>query len=605
MIARKELIVTGEDHPGGSDTGSQEPNARLSAFEPVAPAAKAPQLDPGHILNSIGEVPYEWDIGSDALHWGANVGSVLKVKDTASIGSGRHYARLLDPDNVEQRFDAVMRSRDRDHGKGVAYCAEYCLRLGDGDDDKVWVEDTGRWFAGDDGRPIRTHGVVRVINERRARQDRLAYLSRFDGLTGEMNRWNLTELLTETLAAATRDHTSCGFLLVSIDNLNRVNQAYGFEVADEVITAVGQRVRTRMRLGDCLGRFSGNKFGLVLKDCAPEDMESAAERLLAGVRGEVVQTSAGPVAVTVTIGGVTAPRHARSVNEMVARAEEAMFTARAKRLGSYLAYHPSVEREAMRRENIRATDEIVTALNERRMLLAFEPVVDTYTRKPSFYEALVRIRGIDQGLVSGHVIISTAERLGLVRLIDFRVLELVVEQLVSNPQLNLSINVSPSSTIDPDWWTSLGGQLRANAGIAERLVIEITEMAAIQDVDDTRGFVTRVKDLGCRIAIDDFGAGNTSFRNLRKLGVDMVKIDGAFVQKLASSADDRVFVRALLQLAQGLDLLTVAEWVQDETAATLLAEWGCDYLQGELLGPATLERPVDAPGRNPPAAKAG
>ena len=120
---------------------------------------------------------------------------------------------------------------------------------------------------------------------------------------------------------------------------------------------------------------------------------------------------------------------------------------------------------------------------------------------------------------------------------------------------------------------------------------EITETAAIQDVDDARGFVTRVKDLGCRIAIDDFGAGHTSFRNRRKLGVDLVKIDGAFVQNMMKSGDDAAFVRTLIDLARRLGLKTVAEWVQDEEAAKVLSDWGCDYLQGALIGLATSERP--------------
>jgi EAL domain-containing protein (putative c-di-GMP-specific phosphodiesterase class I) len=127
--------------------------------------------------------------------------------------------------------------------------------------------------------------------------------------------------------------------------------------------------------------------------------------------------------------------------------------------------------------------------------------------------------------------------------------------------------------------------------VAARLIVEITETAAIPDIDDTRGFVTRVKDLGCRIAIDDFGAGYTSFRNLRKLAVDMIKIDGAFVQKMLRSDDDRAFVQALIDLAQRLKLETVAEWVQDEACATLLGSWSCDYLQGALVGLAATERP--------------
>jgi EAL domain-containing protein (putative c-di-GMP-specific phosphodiesterase class I) len=155
----------------------------------------------------------------------------------------------------------------------------------------------------------------------------------------------------------------------------------------------------------------------------------------------------------------------------------------------------------------------------------------------------------------------------------------------------LSLNVSPASTMDPDWWSALDALLRANKGVAERLTIEITEMAAIQDIDDTRGFVRRVKDLGCKIAIDDFGAGFTSFRNLRQLGVDVMKIDGAYVQNLTRSEDDRAFVLTLIELAKRLGLKTVAEWVQDESAAKMLADWGCDYLQGALVGLASVERP--------------
>ena len=203
----------------------------------------------------------------------------------------------------------------------------------------------------------------------------------------------------------------------------------------------------------------------------------------------------------------------------------------------------------------------------------------------------MRVRRTDGSLLGANDIVPVAERLGLVRLLDHRVLELVVDELVAAPTLQASVNVSPGSTTDPDWWAGLGSLLRAHAGVAERLIVEITESAAIHDIDETRGFVARVKDLGCRIAIDDFGAGYTSFRNLRKLGVDIVKIDGAFVQNIVRSEDDRAFVRTLIDLAKRLKLATVAEWVQDEAAAKMLEAWGCDYLQGALIGLASVERP--------------
>jgi diguanylate cyclase (GGDEF)-like protein len=137
-----------------------------------------------------------------------------------------------------------------------------------------------------------------------------------------MNRFHLTEVLETTLKQALAQRNSCGFMLVAIDNLARINESYGFDVADEAIGAVAKRLRAKMRGGDQLGRFSGNKFGIILNTCTPDDMERAAERLVAGVRDDVVRTGAGPVAVTVTVGGVTAPRHASNVQEILARARK-------------------------------------------------------------------------------------------------------------------------------------------------------------------------------------------------------------------------------------------------------------------------------------------
>jgi EAL domain-containing protein (putative c-di-GMP-specific phosphodiesterase class I) len=325
----------------------------------------------------------------------------------------------------------------------------------------------------------------------------------------------------------------------------------------------------------------------------------AAERLSASVREDVLLTSSGPVAVTVTISGVVMPRHASSVVDAITRARETLNSARAKRPGSILIYRPSVEREAMRSENLRATDEIVAALNDRRIHLAFEPIVDTVSRKPALYESLMRIVRADGTEVSAGSIIPIAERLGLVRLLDHRVVELAIAELKAAPELHLSLNVSPASTQDPGWWANLGLHLRARPDAAQRLTIEITEMAEIRDIDETRGFVHRIKDLGCRIAIDDFGAGFTSFRNLRKLGVDIIKIDGAFVQNLTRSEDDRVFVRTLVELGQNLGLKTIAEWVQCEESAAMLRQWGCDYLQGALIGLASTDRPWRRPPPEP------
>jgi diguanylate cyclase (GGDEF)-like protein len=555
---------------------------------PASGGVASAALDYAAIMQAAGEVAYEWRIDADALTWGAGAARILGLRDTSPIATGRGFAKLLDPDNTQTRFDAVMNSAAADAGDGVPYQVQYALRAGSRSN-TLWIEDTGRWFADADGKPCRAHGIIRVINDRHEREQHLAYLSRFDVLTGEFNRWHLTEQLTKTLDEAARAQTSCGFMLVAIDNLGRINQAYGYDIADEVIGVIAKRLRGRMRSLDVIGRFSGNKFGIILKNCTPEEIGIAAERFLAVIRDDVVMTMAGPVSVTGTIGGVIAPYHADNVDDVLVRAQESLDRAKDRRPGSFLAYQPNPERETQRRANIRVTDRIVNALNERRILMAYEPVVDAQTREVVFHECLLRIRRADGTLVPAAEIVPAAERLGLARLLDQRVLELVIAEMAAHPTLRASLNVSASSTMDPDWWSRLEGLLRLNESVAERLIVEITETTAIHDIDNARGFVRRVKDLGARIAIDDFGAGYTSFRNLRQLGVDMIKIDGAFVQNLARSEDDRTFVRVMLDLARGLKLKTVAEWVQDEQSAAILAAWGCDYLQGEYVGLARLD----------------
>ena len=497
-------------------------------------------------------------------------------------------ARLIEPVR-SIRSDALGHSPAAHSATGAPYRIEYGVRTSTSAP-VLWIEETGCWFAGADGRPARAQGIVRINNERRARDEQLKRLSRHDPLTGELNRTHLVASLAEAIDETARFRTTCAFMLIGIDYLARINDAFGFDVADAVISEVAGRIRARLRGGDMLGRFSGNKFGLILKNCTVDDMNVAAERFLAGIRNDVVPTKSGPVSVTVSIGAVTVPRYARSADEAINRAHETLDMAKRRRAGSFLLWRPNAERDAQRRVNIRVTDEIVTALNERRIAMAFEPVVEARSRDTAFYECLVRMEQNNGQVLLAPDIVPVAERLGLIRLVDHRVLELVVAELAASPNVQLSLNISPETTMDPDWWASIESLMRAHPGVAERLIVEITETVAIQDIDDLRAFVTRVKNFGSRIAIDDFGAGYTSFRNLRKLGVDIVKIDGAFVQNVARSADDRAFVQTLIDLARRLQIKTVAEWVQDEEAASMLRDWGCDYIQGRLIGLASSER---------------
>lgn len=544
-------------------------------------------VDAAGILAAIGETAFVWDIAGGSLTWGANAARVLKGVPATTLASAAEYSRLSAAGKNLSRYDVIAQAVLRDQGAGVVYQLQYELNV---QPSPIRIEEIGRGYAGRDGKPIRAIGLVRVINERYENEKRLIQLSQFDGLTGELNRASLLAELERAIDETKRDRTSLGFVLIAVDHLARINEAFGHNAADEAIAEVARRIRARLRIGDVMGRFSGNKLAVILKDCTREKMEAAADRFLALVRDEVIVTSAGAVAITASAGGIIAPRHARGARDAMGRAQEALDTAKQRWKGHFWPWRPSVEIETRRLKNIRATDEIVQALNERRIEVAFEPVVDATTLKPVFHECLLRIRRRNGELLMAQEIVPIAEKLGLIRLLDHQMLQLVIEELAAAPDLVLSVNISPDTTADPGWWANLEGLLRTHPGIPGRLIVEITETVAIQDIDDVRGFVARLKNLGIRIAIDDFGAGFTSFRNLRKLSVDIVKIDGAFIQAMLRSADDRAFTRSLIELAQRLDLETVAEWVQDEATAALLREWGCTYIQGHHTGLATLER---------------
>jgi diguanylate cyclase (GGDEF)-like protein len=555
-------------------------------LKPAVPPASA-------ILASLGQAAFVWDIATDEMAWSDHLASVFPDIPAAALASGTAFSNLIEPAR-SIRTDALGHSPPTHGAEGAPYRIEYGVRANISAP-VLWIEESGSWFAGPDGKPVRVQGIVRIDNERHARDEQLVKLSRNDPLTGELNRTHLVASLAESIEEAVRFRSSCAFMLIGIDHLARINDAFGFDVADAVISEVATRIRARLRGGDVLGRFSGNKFGLILKNCTVDDMNVAAERFLAAIRGEVVPTKSGPVSVTASIGAVSVPRYARSTDEAINRAHETLDMAKRRRAGSFSLWRPNVERDAQRRVNIRVTDEIVTALNERRIVMAFEPVVDARSRNASFYECLVRMEQDDGQMLLAPDIVPVAEKLGLIRLVDHRVLELVVAELAASPNVRLSLNISPDTTMDPDWSATIESLMRAHPGVAERLIVEITETVAIQDVDDIRGFVTRLKNFGSQIAIDDFGAGYTSFRNLRKLGVDIVKIDGAFVQNIPRSADDRAFVQTLIDLARRLGIKTVAEWVQDEESAVMLRDWGCDYIQGRLIGLASSQRPWDAP----------
>jgi diguanylate cyclase (GGDEF)-like protein len=575
--------TAGDCMRGRDDTAGPAPV--LSSRPPLADAAGV-----SDILTAVGETAYEWTIGDDVIRWSGNAAAVFGIASTNPLATGRDYAALLDPANLATRHDAVLNGTAGDQGEGVAYEVQYALHpRGAGSEPRLIVEDTGRWYADQSGRPQRARGVVRVINERYEREQRLAFLSRYDELTGYFNRQHLLATLSEALNNAKRFHTSIAFLIVAVDSFRAINEAYGFDTADQVFAAAARRIKAQLRDGDAIGRYSGNKLGIVLMNCDDEQMHAAAERFHAAIRNGVITAEASSVAITVSIGGVGLPRHGRTVNEALARSQESLHRARAQGYGRFVAYAHSATRQAQRRTNAALSSEMVAALEENRLRLFVQPVVHIGDRAPVFHEGLLRLERPDGSFAPATDFIELCEQLGLIRLIDGYTLGRTLEMLEATPAVRLSLNVSGETVGDAEWLSRLAAAVAGRRDIASRLIVEITETALIRNLDEAMRFVATIHDLGAQVAIDDFGAGFSSFKHLRQLDVDMVKIAGEFVQNLPGSSDDQAFVRALTQLAQTFGIAIVAEWVQDEATAAILADLGVDMIQGALTGGAAAQ----------------
>jgi diguanylate cyclase (GGDEF)-like protein len=556
----------------------------------AAPDAVAAPPDTRDVLNSISAVLYDWDMLTDRLSWGPNVGEVLSEFPTSALATGGAFAELVTANSDTSRFQAIKGSAAVDKGEGAPYRALYNLLRRDGA--KIAVEDIGRWFADSAGRPARAHGVLRIVAASGQPDGSIYFASKRDPLTGAYNRRHLVDHLTAACADIARRRSQLAVLVLGVEKLAEINQRYGYDAADAAIAGVARRVGGNVRETDMLARYLGGKFVFVLDGGDAEQAMVAARRLLRAVANEPIATSAGPIDIVLRIGGALAPEHGRGAHALLQRAEEAYDLACKTNADRCLLFAPNVAPDHTRTQTLSVSDEIVSALNERRIVLAYQPVVPTNVDGKPFFEALLRLRRRDGEIIGPAAILPIAEKAGLISLIDQRVLELALQRVAAEPDLRVSVNVSAVTLHSAGWIDRFAQALSTHPGAASRLIVEITETAAIADIALTARIFARMKKLGAKIAMDDFGAGHTSFRSLRGLGVDVVKIDGAFVQNIARSADDRFFVRTLVDLARHLDIETVAEWVEDAEASRILTGWGIDYLQGFHFGGAQIPNPA-------------
>lgn len=399
-----------------------------------------------------------------------------------------------------------------------------------------------------------------------------------------LNRTRLFEALGAVLRRTERTHQPSALFMVSVNALSAVNTRLGIDVGDELIAAVGRILVAQVAEQGTIGRYGSNTFAIIVDHSDAVSLQRVAEMMMELVRNTVVVTGAGPMAASISVGGVALPEHARTATDAIQYALGALELAKLQPSGSFVAHDPAAAAERVHIRKEAVSSSVMGAIEEGRMLLALQPIVYAGTRKLAFFEGLLRLRRRDGTVLSASDFIEEAEQLGLARQVDRRALELGLALLAEHPQLKLSINISSLTVGDEDWIATLQGLSEGQADILARLIVEMTETAMIHDFDAAATFLDRLRVLGCRIAIDDFGAGYTSFRHLRSLNVDMLKIDGTFIADLASDRPNRALVKSIIEMADALGLESVAEWVRDEDAAAFLEAAGATYLQGFLYG---------------------
>jgi len=569
--------------------------ALLPEYAPLRGGSVNTKLNLVDILSAVEETAYIWDIRTDQIEWESNAGNVFGISDLRSIATGSGFQQLIASEHVNRRAQAIG-SQHTVTAKAIPYRVQYrFMPHGRRRDTTLWLEDHGSWWADAEGKAVRARGVIRIINDRYKDEERLLFHSEHDELTGQLNRICLSEALDAAMSHAAKNGQAAAFLIAAVNNMAVINEAFGFDVGDEIITEVGHSLKAKLRAGDTIGRYSSNKFGLVLADCNPGTVRIAAERFMKAIRETPIRTSACQLSATISIGGVLVPSQATTVQQAASSALQALACAKLKRHDCFHAFEPSPARESARRRNITIADDVISALDDNRMQLALQPIVSTKTRQPMLYECLLRMARPDGTIVSAGEFIEVAEQLGLSRLIDRRTLELSIAFAKLHPGVHLSFNVSSLTCSDHEWMVNLHRLTGGQRQLTERLTIEITETTAIDDIDQSITFVDTLKELGCRVAIDDFGAGYTSFKNLKHLAVDMVKIDGAFVKNLTADKADAIFINTMVQLARSFGMETVAEWVGDELTAQMLADSGVDYLQGFHFGKPLLATETASP----------
>lgn len=536
-------------------------------------------------MTALGEVVFEWDLATDAILWSDCASGVLNLPALEKVSTRSGLNALIETDDLARLQETlVARYTSRD-----PFECEYRVRAPAGE--SRWLQERSAVQFNQLDEPVKICGVLRPIATPRSSLNRAGAGTSHDKTTGQYSRAKLVDALGEAINRCRREEISGGYLAVGIDQLMEVAETSNGAAINAIADAVFQCLEGCLRATDMIGRVGRDRFGIVLAHCPEEDIPIVAETLLQSIRGTTVDTENGPVNVTISIGGAVFPDVAQTAHDAFAKADMALGKARRMGYNCYIPFHQAQMRRRSQRRNLAILHEVQQAIQENRLVFAFQPIVECETKDVAYYECLLRLLRKDDTIVTAAEFVPTLEQLGYARLIDHYALGLALKELEAHPNVVLALNVSSLTATDPTWLSKFVLALKDRPSLSRRLIVEITETAALQDIAESARFVATLRGLGCLVALDDFGAGFTSFHHLKVLPVDILKIDGTFVSGMSKSPENQLLVKTLVDLAEGFRMRTVAECVETKEDVDALYKLGVHQMQGYYLGRPEIERP--------------
>lgn len=447
-----------------------------------------------------------------------------------------------------------------------------------------WWELSGTPMRDEQGNFTGFRGVGSDVTAQRESSDKIAYLARFDTLTSLPNRLQLTEALGEALQYAEQWRSKCAFLMVDLDRFKSINDTLGHMVGDKLLALVSARLQSLMGDGQLCGRLGGDEFAIVMTDASDHAaIGNLAARVIEHL-SEPYLVDNHTLYVGASVGSAIGPRDGRTVEELMRNADLALYRAKDEGGDSHFSFEPSLHAFAEERRKLEVA--LRGALQRDEFILHYQPVVDAHSEKVVSFEALVRWQSAEHGFVSPAKFVPIAEDTRLIVPIGNWVLRRACQEARNWPEdVKVNVNVSPEQLLEPDFADTVVAALAASGLAPQRLEIEVTESIFLRDASVARGALEQVMALGCGVALDDFGTGYSSLGYLRKLQFSTIKVDRTFVKGAAQdSAESLAIIRAVVAMAQSLNMTTTAEGAETEEEVALIRNLGCDKIQGFYFG---------------------